>query len=86
MIADPAEEDFPFRGRTLFLEPGGRRETLLGRAETAREEYTERLEAQRRAIRSLGNEYGFPALLHRTDHSAAPTLALLISLISERFA
>jgi hypothetical protein len=25
-------------------------------------------------------------LLHRTDHSAAPTLALLISLISERFA
>ncbi len=86
MIADPAEEDFPFRGRTLFLEPGGRRETLLGRAETAREEYTERLEAQRRAIRALGNEYGFPALLHRTDHSAAPTLALLISLISERFA
>jgi uncharacterized protein (DUF58 family) len=86
MIADPAEEDFPFRGRTLFLEPGGRRETLLGRAETAREEYAERLEVQRRSIRALGNEYGFPALLHRTDHSAAPTLALLISLISERFA
>ena len=87
MIADPAEEDFPFRGRTLFLEPGGRRsETLLGRAEAVREVYAERLATHRRAIRKLGGEYGFPALLHRTDHGAAPALALLIALVSERFA
>ena len=32
MIADPAEEDFPFRGRTLFQQPGSRNEALLGRA------------------------------------------------------
>ncbi len=86
MIADPAEEDFPFRGRTLFLEPGGRREALLGRAETVREIYAERLETHRREIRKLGGEYGFPALLHRTDHSASPALAMLIALLSERFA
>lgn len=86
MIADPAEEDFPFRGRTLFLEPGGRRETLLGRAETARELYAERLGGHRRAIRELGAGLGFPAILHRTDHGAAPALALLIALLSERFA
>jgi uncharacterized protein (DUF58 family) len=86
MIADPAEEDFPFRGRTLFLEPGGRRETLLGRAEAARELYAERLETHRRAIRALGAELGFPALLHRTDHGASPALAMLIALVSERFA
>lgn len=86
MIADPAEEDFPFEGRTLFLEPGGRGEALLGRAEAARADYTERLAAQRRAIRDLGAELGFPALLHRTDHAAAPTLAMLIALVSERFA
>jgi len=85
MIADPAEEDFPFRGRTLFLEPGGRREMLLGRAETVREIYADRLETHRRAIRQLGAEFGFPALLHRTDHSAAPSLALLIALVSEHF-
>ena len=84
-IIDPAEEDFPFRGRTLFLEPGGRREMLLGRAENVREIYAERLETHRRAIRQLGAEFGFPALLHRTDHSAAPSLALLISLVSEHF-
>lgn len=86
MIADPAEEDFPFRGRTLFLEPGGRRETLLGRAEAAREIYADRLDTHRRAIRKLGAEFGFPALLHRTDHSASPALAMLIALVSERFA
>lgn len=86
MIADPAEEDFPFQGRTLFLEPGGRRETLLGRAETARDLYADRLETHRRAIRELGAGLGFPALLHRTDHGAAPALALLIALVSERFA
>jgi uncharacterized protein (DUF58 family) len=85
MIADPAEEDFPFQGRTLFTEPGSRREALIGRAESAREMYAERLHAQRRDIHELGARFGFPSLLHRTDHSAAPTLAFLIALVSEHF-
>ncbi|MES1156310.1 MAG: DUF58 domain-containing protein [Alphaproteobacteria bacterium] len=85
IVADPAEEDFPFRGRTLFREVGGRqREALIGNAEAARAMYAERLEAQRRAIRALGAEFGMPVVLHRTDHAAAPVLALLSSLVSER--
>jgi uncharacterized protein (DUF58 family) len=86
MIADPAEEDFPFQGRMLFNEPGSHREALIGRAENARADYAARLEQHRRDIHELGAKLGFPSLLHRTDHSAAPTLALLIALISERFA
>jgi uncharacterized protein (DUF58 family) len=87
MVADPAEEDFPFEGRTLFQAPGGgKAEALIGRAEAARDVYTERLEAHRHAIRELGARMGFPAVLHRTDHGAAPTLALLVALVSERFA
>lgn len=86
MIADPAEEDFPFQGRTLFEEPGSRREALIGRAENAREQYAQRLATHRRDIHELGAKFDFPSLLHRTDHSAAPTLALLIALVSERFA
>ncbi len=86
MISDPAEEDFPFEGRTLFQEPGGRRETLLGRAETVREAYAERLAAHRRALHEMGARLGFPSILHRTDHAAAPTLAMLMALVSERFA
>jgi uncharacterized protein (DUF58 family) len=86
MIADPAEEDFPFHGRTLFLEPGSRCEALIGRAETARADYAERLAAHRRDLHELGAKFGFPSLLHRTDHAAGPTLALLMSLVAERFA
>ena len=59
---------------------------MLGRAEAAREVYAERLETHRRAIRALGAEFGFPALLHRTDHGASPALAMLIALVAERFA
>ncbi len=87
MIADPAEEDFPYRGRTLFMEPGAtRREALIGRAEAAKEQYAERLETHRRDLRAMASAMGFPALLHRTDHSAAPALALLAATIGERFA
>jgi uncharacterized protein (DUF58 family) len=87
MIADAAEEDFPFQGRTLFTSHGASpRQALIGRAEAARDIYAERLAAQRRAIRALGAELGFPAVLHRTDQGAAPALAMLIAMISERFA
>lgn len=86
MVADAAEEEFPYKGRTLFKAHGARpREILIGRAENAREEYSVRLNEQRRAIRALGSELGFPALLHRSDHAAAPALAALIALVSERF-
>jgi uncharacterized protein (DUF58 family) len=86
MIADPAEEDFPFEGRTLFKEPGSHREALIGRAENARADYEERLATHRRDLHELGARFGFPSVLHRTDHSAAPTLSMLIALVSEYFA
>jgi len=84
MTADPAEDDFPYQGRTLFEAPGVRGGVLIGRAEAARTEYARRLLAHRNAIRALGAEHRFPALLHRTDHSAAPTLSMLIALVTER--
>lgn len=85
MIADPAEEDFPFRGRTLFEEPGGaKRSALFGRAEAARNEYAQRLAAHRAAMREVAAAHGFIAVLHRTDRSAAPTLSMLVSALGER--
>lgn len=86
MIADPAEEDFPFRGRTLFQAPGAKVEALLGRAEAARDAYGERLSSHRRAIRQLGQRAGFQAMTHRTDQPAGPALALLSALVSEALA
>lgn len=85
MIADPAEEDFPFRGRTLFAEPGGQhREALFGRAEAAQQEYAQRLAAHRAAMREVAAAHGFIAVLHRTDRSAAPTLSMLVAALGER--
>jgi len=86
MIADPAEEDFPFEGRTLFQAPGGKQEALLGRAESVREDYAVRLQAHRHAIHEIGARLGFPMIQHRTDHAAGPSLAMLMALVSERFA
>jgi uncharacterized protein (DUF58 family) len=84
-IADPAEEDFPFEGRVMLREPGSRREALLGRAESARERYRERLTQHRRAIAALAARYGLGVMLHRTDQPAAPALAgLLLRLSAER--
>ena len=85
MIADPAEEDFPFRGRTLFEEPGGQhRQALFGRAEAAQVEYAQRLAAHRAAMREVAAAHGFIAVLHRTDRSAAPTLSMLVAALGER--
>lgn len=84
MIGDPAEEDFPYEGRTLFHEVGGRAEILLGRAETARETFSARLEAHRRDLREMARALGFLMLIHRTDRPATPTFAMLAASLSER--
>ncbi|MBI1186603.1 MAG: DUF58 domain-containing protein [Alphaproteobacteria bacterium] len=84
MICDPAEEDFPYSGRTLFHEISGRNEIVLGRAEHAREAFAERLAAHRRGMREMARALGFLLVTHRTDHPPAPVFALLAAALSER--
>lgn len=85
MICDPAEEDFPFFGRTRFERPGGRGETLtFGRAEAAREAFSERLAAHRAEVREAARVNGFMTVACRTDQSAAPVLAGLVTGLEER--
>ena len=85
MVCDPAEEDFPYRGRTRFEEPGGGDvHALFGRAEAAQQEYAERLAAHRAAMRTLAQAAGFIVVLHRTDRSAAPALSALVNALEER--
>jgi uncharacterized protein (DUF58 family) len=83
-ISDPAEEDFPFRGRTQFEQPGTVQPITFGRAEEAREAYASRLVQHRQAMREMARIYGFMLIGHRTDHSAAPALSLLTASLSER--
>jgi uncharacterized protein (DUF58 family) len=84
VIADPAEEDFPFEGRVRFERPGQRETVLFGRAQSARQAYAERLAQQRADLRAAARAADFVALLHRTDRPAAPILAQLTDALQER--
>ena len=74
-IVDPAEEDFPFTGRTRFETVDGRLREIFGRAENVRGEYRARFKAHSESISDLARRLGFSYLMHRTDHR--PELALI---------
>jgi uncharacterized protein (DUF58 family) len=74
-IVDPAEEDFPFIGRTRFETVDGGLKEIFGRAESVRGEYRARFKAQSDSISDLARRLGFFYLTHRTDHR--PELALI---------
>jgi uncharacterized protein (DUF58 family) len=77
MIADPAEESFPFAGETVFLDTDSEASLHAGRAEAFRKSYEERLARHRDAIRAAAQSVGFSFQLHRTDRSAAEALLAL---------
>jgi uncharacterized protein (DUF58 family) len=88
MIADPAEETFPFEGETLFLDTDSRASFHAGRAQSWRDVYVERLAAHRAAVCEAAERAGFSFYLHRTDRPAAEaalTLSFALAAGLERF-
>lgn len=75
MVSDPAEEDFPFSGRTRFMPVEDGSPYIAGRAETIRGQYQDVLSAHRDAVLHAANIHGATLLRHRTDHS--PDVAVL---------
>lgn len=70
-IIDPAEEDFPFSGRTRFAEPSGNGSPLIfGRAEDAREDYRRIWAEHGAALHAMARKAGWRLLTHRTDRPA----------------
>lgn len=84
LVADPAEEDFPFEGRTEFLQPDGRQTITFGRAEEARAAYAARLRDHRQGLVDLAGRLGFAVIGHRTDRPPTLALAALIAAIERR--
>ncbi len=76
-VVDPAEEEFPYDGRTLFEAPSGRDELLIGRAEAVADEYRERFAAHRAALADVARRADWMFLTHRTDTPAASALLAL---------
>ncbi len=83
-VLDPAEEELPFRGRTLFEGIEEKVEFLAGRAENLRFDYKARLEAHRSALREAARRLGWTFHAHRTDRPPQTALlALYLALSGE---
>lgn len=76
-VLDPAEENFPFRGRTIFESTAGslRHETL--KASGLKQRYLERLAERRDELEALCRLTGWRLGLHHTGESAQAALLWL---------
>jgi uncharacterized protein (DUF58 family) len=76
-VLDPAEVAMPFLGRVRFrgLEREG--ELLMSRVESIRDQYLNKLEAHREALRMLARHAGWSFSTHVTEAPGAPALLAL---------
>lgn len=74
-ILDPAEEEFPFAGRTRFESMGREIRHETDQARTLRNAYIARLAERRDELAAIARRSGWQLILHRTDES--PRKALL---------
>lgn len=76
-ILDPAEADFPFRGRSIFETPGGDLRHETQSAAALRPRYLARLAARQEALRALAARSGWLFHTHITDRPASAALLWL---------
>ncbi len=81
-VIDPAEEDFPYEGRTRFEAPGEDLRETLGRAETIAPAYRARFKAHGETVALLAGKLGWSYLSHRTDKSPQTALVALYAEMS----
>jgi uncharacterized protein (DUF58 family) len=81
-IIDPAEEDFPYLGRTRFESVGGTLSRTLGRAEGVAGEYRARFKARAETVALLARKLGWNYTAHRIDHSPQGALVALYADLS----
>lgn len=76
-VLDPAEEAFPYRGRTIFESMGGTLSHETLKASELRERYLARLAARKAELRALSAATGWQYGLHHTSQSAQSALLWL---------
>ena len=85
-VLDPAEEEFPFSGRTVFEDMEDHRELVVGRAESLGDGYREKLAALKSALAYWARRSGWTYTQHRTDKQPHLTLLQLHGLLSDPLA
>lgn len=84
-VTDPAEETFPFKGRTEFSNPESRDRMIFGDAGALRDAYVREFMAHRELLIGLCNRFNWSFISHRTDQPAgAALLALFTALADQR--
>ena len=83
-IIDPAEREFPFRGRVQLRVPGASKlaPLLVGRAERAKEEYQARFTAHCEALEQTAKRLGWPIVRHETGKPANAALTALYTAMA----
>jgi len=79
-IIDPAEEEFPYHGRTRF-EMARQESEIFGRAEKLQAAYRARFTAHGEMIAAAASRLGWTATVHRTDHAPQAALIALYAAI-----
>ncbi len=82
-IADPAEADFPFAGRTEFRDPVSGTVLIAGQAQTYAEEYRRLYQAQREFLRETCTKFGWSFITSSTDKPAAQALTTLHGFLAQ---
>ena len=81
-IFDPAEESFPYAGRTEFRDPETGAKLVAGRAETIADAYRHAWAARRSALSAEIRRTGWSYTAHGTDRPASGALAALYGHLS----
>jgi uncharacterized protein (DUF58 family) len=82
LIADPIEETFPFTGQAELVDLEDGLSLRVGDAGAWGEQYRQRLEAHRDAIKEACRKAGWTLTLHRTDRPASEGVLRVASLIA----
>lgn len=82
-LLDPAEETFPYAGRTEFVDPENGRRYTAGRAEALRGAYVQELARARDHLKTIARANGWSFILHHTDRPATEPLLTLNGLLRE---
>lgn len=81
-VADPAEELFPYVGRTEFTDPETGLKLTAGRAETLQEDYARAYQARRAGLAESLRHLGWNFVAHRTDRLASEALVAVHMYLS----
>lgn len=84
-IVDPAEEKFPFAGRTRFSDAESDDRLVVGDAGALRDAYRREFSAHREKLMAIAGRFNWSFIAHRTDATASEALlAIYLKLADQR--